>query len=77
MRRTRAPVVMSEPPTKPAGSESAADVDVESGLKIERTENAHRDSSLGQRFEDEDVGTGFARNRSERRSAQRTPWIAT
>jgi len=67
---------MSEPPTKSAGPESAADVGIESGLKIERAENTHLDSALGQRFEDEDVGTGLTRNRSGRRSAQRTLWVS-
>jgi hypothetical protein len=76
MKGTRAFLVMSEPPTKSAGPESAADVGIESGLKIERAENTHLDSALGQRFEDEDVGTGLTRNRSGRRSAQRTLWVS-
>jgi len=62
---------MSESPAESAGSQSTADVDVESRLKIERTENAHRDSTPRHRFEDEDVGARFVRNQSKRRSAHR------
>jgi hypothetical protein len=42
--------VVSEPPTKSAGSESTADVGIESRMEIERTENTHWNSALGQRL---------------------------
>jgi hypothetical protein len=74
-RGSRASPVMGEPTAESTGSERTAHVGVESGREIEHAECPHPKPAPRSRLEEEEVGAGFTRNRTDRSSDRWTPRV--